>query len=66
MVEVTNKDWTHCVLLPEIYANSGDYATTKAFGVGPENDMTEAYQQIFSLNTPLYQVLSMCIYEVSI
>jgi DNA-directed RNA polymerase subunit L len=64
MVEVSNEDFTYCVLLPE-RIEGNKYVESKAFGIGPSSDSTSVYDKIFHLNTDLYKVLSMCIYEVS-
>lgn len=64
MVESENYDFSYCVLTPERIVDGDDYAEGHAFGIGPENDMTEAYDKIFGIKNHMYSVLSMCIYEV--
>ena len=65
MVEVTNDDYKYCMLMPE-RIDSNNFMEGKAFGVGPDNDVTSTYDKIFAVNkeSDVYQILSMCIYEV--
>lgn len=65
MVEVTNDEFTYCVLVPEFIENNVQYEGY-AFGVGPKSDSAGIAQRIFKSNTDIYKVLSMCIYEVSL
>lgn len=65
MVEVTSDEYTYCMLAPERIDNN-KYVEGKAFGIGPTNDLTGQYDKLFELNTDIYQVLAMCIYEVSL
>lgn len=63
MVEVTNNDFTYCVLIPE-HIEGNKFIESRAFGIGPASDSTNMYDKVFATGTNLYHVLSMCIYEV--
>jgi hypothetical protein len=65
MVEVTNDEYTYCVLLPERIDNN-KFTEGKAFGVGPTSDSTSAYDKVFSMNDNMFQILTLCVYEVSL
>jgi hypothetical protein len=61
---VTNDEYTYCVLLPEQIDNN-KFTEGKAFGVSLSSDSTNVYDKIFAMNGNMFQVLTMCIYEVS-
>lgn len=65
MVEVTNDAYTYCVMLPE-RIETNKFVAGKAFGVGPSIDATDMFDNIFKINNnnSMYNILSMCIYEV--
>jgi hypothetical protein len=65
MTEITNINFTYCILTPERTEN-GEYIPGKAFGIGLETESTEAYDAIFKPKNRMYKVLSMCIYEVGL
>jgi hypothetical protein len=62
MKEVTNDDFTYCVLMPE-RIEGNKYVESQAFGVDPASDSTSMYDKIFNTNSEMYQILSMCVYE---
>jgi hypothetical protein len=64
MIETTSDEFTYCVLSPQRINENGQIEGGKAFGVGPTIDSTEAYDVIFGTSNEMYQILSMCIYEV--
>jgi hypothetical protein len=66
MVETTSEDFTYCALSPEHINTNGDVEGGNAYGVGPESDSTGVYDSIFGANNDMYEILSMCIFEVCI
>lgn len=58
---MTNEEWTFCALVPESAHSKG-----KVFGLGPDSDDVSPYMLAFGDDTPGYQVLSMCTYEVAL
>lgn len=56
--EISNESWDYCVFIP-------DYGQSRVFGIGPEVDWTKVYDEAFSTSDKIYQVLSICLLEVS-
>jgi hypothetical protein len=65
MIEISNENFTYCVLSPE-HMEENEFIHGNAFGVGPKNDPTGVYDNIFKSNNGKYTILSMCIYEVCV
>ncbi|KAI6188929.1 hypothetical protein M3Y98_00407300 [Aphelenchoides besseyi] len=62
MVEVSNDEWTYCVILPERIEDN-KFVEGRAFGVGPNSDSTTAYDKMFAVSSDLYRILSLCVQE---
>uniref|UniRef100_A0A914WDS4 Uncharacterized protein n=1 Tax=Plectus sambesii TaxID=2011161 RepID=A0A914WDS4_9BILA len=58
--EVNNASWSYCALIPPMTSRP---VTGRVFGVGPNNDWTEAYDHTFGLKDRYYNILSICILE---
>jgi hypothetical protein len=63
MIETTSDKFTYCVLSPERIDEKG-FVEANAFGVGPDNDPTWIYDNVFNQNNDMYKILTFCIYEV--
>lgn len=61
---VSNDEWTFCTLIPDSNVNSA--SAGQVSGLSAANDDIAPYMLAFGNSDEKYQVLSMCIYEVSI
>lgn len=65
MVEVENEDFVFCVLFPSRRSlKNGVFVKGIADGM-TQDDLDAPFDQFFDNSQPFYQVLSVCLYEVS-
>lgn len=65
LIEATKESWTFCSFIPYFYENGRHFEKEAAFGVGPENGLTDVFGLSFDSAEPLLTVLSFCVMEVS-
>ncbi|KAH7720377.1 hypothetical protein AAVH_12189 [Aphelenchoides avenae] len=59
---VENDAWKYCAVVPASHTGQG-LQSGRAFGVGPDTDVTDYYDINFVPSDKAYKVLSICIYE---
>uniref|UniRef100_A0A0N4Z4Q5 Uncharacterized protein n=1 Tax=Parastrongyloides trichosuri TaxID=131310 RepID=A0A0N4Z4Q5_PARTI len=62
VVAVRNETWKYCAIVPALNSAYGT-SEGRMFGLGPQNDWTEAYDNTFAFNDNMYKVLTVCILE---
>ncbi|KAH7670037.1 hypothetical protein AAVH_42741, partial [Aphelenchoides avenae] len=63
LVEATEESWTFCSFIPYFYENGRHFAKEAAFGVGPQNGLTDVFSLSFDAAEPQLTVLSFCVME---
>uniref|UniRef100_A0A0K0EJD6 Uncharacterized protein n=1 Tax=Strongyloides stercoralis TaxID=6248 RepID=A0A0K0EJD6_STRER len=59
---VRNDTWKYCAIVPALNTAYGT-SDGRMFGLGSQNDWTEAYDSTFAFNDNMYKVLTVCILE---
>uniref|UniRef100_A0A0N5CI49 Uncharacterized protein n=1 Tax=Strongyloides papillosus TaxID=174720 RepID=A0A0N5CI49_STREA len=62
IIPVRNDTWKYCAIVPALNTAYGT-SDGRRFGLGPQNDWTEAYDSTFAYNDNMYKVLTVCIFE---
>ncbi|KAH7713612.1 hypothetical protein AAVH_19033 [Aphelenchoides avenae] len=60
--EASDDSWVLCGMTPT-HVNGDELIEGRAFGVSPDADNVDPYQQMFAQSDDMYQVLSICVYE---
>ncbi|KAH7709663.1 hypothetical protein AAVH_23075, partial [Aphelenchoides avenae] len=63
LVKETDHSWTYCSFVPYFWENGESFQKEAAFGVGPDNGITDTFGLAFDTAEPFLTVLSFCVME---